>query len=176
MGEIPSIPTAFDGWIFRSRLEARWAVFFKELGIEFQYEPEGFALPGTNYLPDFYLPQVRQFAECKPITLTVEEKQKTLLLSDATNCPVLMLVGPPDFRIYDAVHPMRFEDGTLDRFECDYLLDIDWHDRKFFGQGRLYGCTGWERGVKLSPLAFTEQYAAAVVLARTFRFDEGGRF
>ena len=47
----------FRGYLFRSRLEARWAVFFDALGIQWEYEPEGIVLSdGTHYLPDFYLP------------------------------------------------------------------------------------------------------------------------
>jgi hypothetical protein len=47
--------------LFRSRLEARWAVFFDTLRIKYAYEPEGFALQGGNYLPDFYIPNQRTF-------------------------------------------------------------------------------------------------------------------
>lgn len=51
---IKAIETRYRGYRFRSRLEARWAVFFDALGIEWQYEPEGFELAdGTRYLPDF---------------------------------------------------------------------------------------------------------------------------
>jgi hypothetical protein len=50
---IKAIETAYKGYRFRSRLEARWAVFFDALGIEWQYEPEGFELPSGRYLPDF---------------------------------------------------------------------------------------------------------------------------
>lgn len=54
---IKAIETRYKGYRFRSRLEARWAVFFDALGIEWQYEPEGFELSdGTRYLPDFWLP------------------------------------------------------------------------------------------------------------------------
>jgi hypothetical protein len=35
------IPTRYDGYLFRSRLEARWAVFFKTPGIFYVYEPGG---------------------------------------------------------------------------------------------------------------------------------------
>lgn len=48
-----AIETRYAGCHFRSRLEARWAVFFDVLGIEWQYEPEGFELPSGWYLPDF---------------------------------------------------------------------------------------------------------------------------
>lgn len=51
---IKPIETAYKGYRFRSRLEARWAVFFDALHFDWQYEPEGFELPsGQLYLPDF---------------------------------------------------------------------------------------------------------------------------
>lgn len=53
---IKAIPTEYKGYRFRSRLEARWAVFFDACGVEWEYEPEGFDLGnGTYYLPDFLL-------------------------------------------------------------------------------------------------------------------------
>lgn len=55
-----AIPTRYAGCHFRSRLEARWAVFFDALGIRWVYEPEGFVgAYGEQYLPDFHLPNVR---------------------------------------------------------------------------------------------------------------------
>jgi hypothetical protein len=54
MAEIKAIETAYNGYRFRSRREARWAVFFDNMGIQYEYEPEGFVLEdGTRYLPDF---------------------------------------------------------------------------------------------------------------------------
>lgn len=51
---IKPIETEYNGYRFRSRLEARWAVFFDALGVSYEYEPEGFELPsGKKYLPDF---------------------------------------------------------------------------------------------------------------------------
>lgn len=41
---IKAIETEYKGYRFRSRLEARWAVFFDALGVEWVYEPEGFDL------------------------------------------------------------------------------------------------------------------------------------
>lgn len=49
------IETEYDGHRFRSRLEARWAVFFNHLGIQWSYEQEGYELPSGRYLPDFRL-------------------------------------------------------------------------------------------------------------------------
>lgn len=49
-----AIETRYAGYRFRSRLEARWAVFFQTLGLKWEYEPEGFDLGfGVRYLPDF---------------------------------------------------------------------------------------------------------------------------
>jgi hypothetical protein len=63
-----AIETHYAGYRFRSRLEARWAVFFETAGIPFLYEPEGFNLDGLYYLPDFWLPDQRFWAEIKPET------------------------------------------------------------------------------------------------------------
>ena len=35
MSDIKPIETVYNGYRFRSRLEARWAVFFDEAGIEY---------------------------------------------------------------------------------------------------------------------------------------------
>ena len=48
-----ALETHAFGYRFRSRLEARWAVFFNELGVSWEYEPQGFDIGGEAYLPDF---------------------------------------------------------------------------------------------------------------------------
>lgn len=50
---VQSIETHYAGCRFRSRLEARWAVFLDELHIDWEFEPQGFELPSGRYLPDF---------------------------------------------------------------------------------------------------------------------------
>jgi len=83
---IKAIETYYKGCHFRSRLEARWAVFFDALGVEWSYEPEGFEWParpadpddddgpfgyglpelfGGYYLPDFWLPSINTWFEVK---------------------------------------------------------------------------------------------------------------
>lgn len=53
---IQPIETEYKGYKFRSRLEARWAVFFDTIGVEWEYEPEGYELgDGLRYLPNFLL-------------------------------------------------------------------------------------------------------------------------
>lgn len=56
--EIKAIETSYRGCRFRSRLEARWAVFFDALGWDWQYEKEGYMLGWEGgdklpWLPDF---------------------------------------------------------------------------------------------------------------------------
>jgi hypothetical protein len=62
---IKAIETQYNGYRFRSRLEARWAVFFDTLGITYEYEKEGYDLDGTWYLPDFWLPDLKLWVETK---------------------------------------------------------------------------------------------------------------
>lgn len=61
-----AIETHYAGCRFRSRLEARWAVFFDALGIDWDYEPQGYVLfGGKGYLPDFHLPRLGVWVEVK---------------------------------------------------------------------------------------------------------------
>lgn len=62
---IKAIETQYNGYRFRSRLEARWAVYFDAMGIEYEYEPEGFNTGFGNYLPDFFLPGINAYVEIK---------------------------------------------------------------------------------------------------------------
>lgn len=71
---IKAIDTRYGGCRFRSRLEARWAVFLNELGIAWEYEPQGFEVTDRlqlvtantfRYLPDFWLPERNMWFEVK---------------------------------------------------------------------------------------------------------------
>jgi hypothetical protein len=67
---ISAIETTYKGYRFRSRLEARWAVFFDALEIKWEYEPQGYEKEMYDdkkimYLPDFYLPDSKLYIEVK---------------------------------------------------------------------------------------------------------------
>lgn len=72
---IPAIQTKYKGYHFRSRLDARWAVFFDACGVRWEYEKEGYDLSDYSeeigdfqlgrYLPDFYLPELKTWVEIK---------------------------------------------------------------------------------------------------------------
>ena len=63
---LQAIPTLYNGIKFRSRLEARWACFFDECKLKWNYELEGYEYGNYRYLPDFYLPESEVYVEVKP--------------------------------------------------------------------------------------------------------------
>ncbi len=76
-----AIETIYKGHRFRSRLEARWAVFFDALDIRWEYEKEGYDLDGLWYLPDFYLPDHKYWIEVKGREPTEDDWEKVLRLA-----------------------------------------------------------------------------------------------
>lgn len=105
---IKPIQTYYKGYHFRSRLEARWAVFFDALGLSWEYEPEGYDLgPAGYYLPDFWLPDLKYWIEIKPRHLRIDgwgsfetAEDPTIpaqcgALAAASQRPVYLLTGPP---------------------------------------------------------------------------------
>lgn len=91
-----SIDTIYDGHKFRSRLEARWAVFFNEIGCKYEYELEGFELSdGTRYLPDFYLPEHSLYIEIKPSNYEADSLEKPYWLHIEGGKSVVVICGSP---------------------------------------------------------------------------------
>lgn len=88
-----AIETKYNGYRFRSRIEARWAVFFDTLGIKYQYEKEGYVLGKAQYLPDFWLPEHQCWVEIKGPYPTKDEIAKALLLATSTKAPVYIFHG-----------------------------------------------------------------------------------
>ena len=128
-----AIQTQYRGYFFRSRLEARWAVFFDKLGIEWQYEPEGFELGSAGrYLPDFYLSSMGVWVEVKAQKLNEYEREKAFALSSYTNkilielCQIpdpneiISIRGVPAVRMYYGVEM----DGLEKDFHMGSLLDF----------------------------------------------------
>lgn len=101
--ELKAIPTHYDGHHFRSRLEARWAVFFNHLEIPYEYEREGYDLDGVRYLPDFWLPDQQSFVEVKGELPTEVDQKKARLLALASGKPVYIFIG--EIFPYDETNP-----------------------------------------------------------------------
>jgi len=87
-----AIETVYRGINFRSRNEARWAVFMDQLGIPFEYEPEGFELNGLRYLPDFYLTDQKIWAEVKSQLPNETEKEKAVRLVNESGLALVFLI------------------------------------------------------------------------------------
>lgn len=190
--EIKAIETSYDYHRFRSRLEARWAVFFNTMKIEYRYEPQGFHLENRvgwldhmtkvltfNYLPDFYLPKFKCWCEAKPTAFTNEERIKCMFLCEATKERVIMLDGEPAFKEYEyfeyqseASRETFEKDGRLfpyDRpagaYQDVYLALIsNWFDEDRFGVMMGYGDDAQSYG---------EDYNASVKAALSARFEFG---
>lgn len=92
------LQTRYGGLTYRSRTEARWAVFFDMIGLRHQYEPEGYEIRVGYYRPDFWLPDLRMFFEVKGTDPTHDEVEKCQALCEAAECDMLMSSGAPEER------------------------------------------------------------------------------
>lgn len=96
MAQIKAIQTRYKGHHFRSRLEARWAVLLDSLGVPWEYEREGYVLPdGTQYLPDFWLPNEGIYLEIKGKDVTHTDQKKAAHLARGQQTDVVIAVGMP---------------------------------------------------------------------------------
>jgi len=100
-----AIETEYNGYRFRSRLEARWAVFFDNADLTYKYEPEGFDTGEYGYyLPDFWLGHYIDglfddgwgfWVEIKPTTADNIEVAKLQAVCVQTGHNGLLLQGDP---------------------------------------------------------------------------------
>ena len=96
MSDIKAIDTFYRGILYRSRLEARWAVFFHKLNLKFEYEAEGYQLPSGWYLPDFFIHDWDCFIEIKPKgRLEPDAVVKGFELQQESGKRIIILVGNP---------------------------------------------------------------------------------
>ena len=130
---INSIQTVYKNITFRSRLEARWAVFFDELNINWQYEPEGFYEYGIKYLPDFALYGYHGmdiiYCEVKPIHLNSFELKKARIISKHKD--IILCIGPPAMAEYTILTNVN-----------DHYTGIFEYDRAE-GYNRFFVCSGY---------------------------------
>lgn len=144
-------------------------VYFDTVGLAFDYEPEGFTLEnGERYLPDFWLPHVRSWAEVKPKPLTSVELLRCAYLVRGTGYHCILLVGPPEAKPYELLmvgdeewNHRPVEDLISGVVACDAFIDAS-----YVSESRFYTCTG---GYK----PFEPEVARAVEAARGARFEHG---
>lgn len=194
---IQPIETEYNGYRFRSRLEARWAVFFDTLGIEYRYEPEGFEFEdGTRYLPDFWLPDAGIWIEIKATKATQDELKLAHKLRGATKAPVLVVQGQPYCEDYytSPNHPKYTidyfdnefpefdypEDGSCYLFgECRYcpalglIMESDKMGNNTIWAMVLGPCERLECLAGKRPPLMTERVEDVLIAARSARFEFG---
>lgn len=138
---IKAIETRYKGYRFRSRLEARWAVYFDRLGVAYEYEPEGFLLPSRiAYLPDFYLPETESYVEIKSKhSMDIElAKGNMEELCTATGKYGLLCMGDPmdnDIHLYGDIcyencHGLLWEEAEF-IFGAEILDDLFYRHKAF---------------------------------------------
>lgn len=159
MNIIKPIETRYKGYRFRSRLEARWAVFFDELGIEWEYEKEGFDISGIRYLPDFWLSTVNLWAEVKPQALNDRERILTTQLSVTTGYDVLWLVGVPENHPYGAISQYGSQTYCLTNYK-----DYPQREHRFYGNP---SDEDWDN--------YFDDTLQASIAAKSARFEFGER-
>lgn len=183
-----AIETEYKGFRFRSRLEARWAVFLDDLNIEWEYEKEGFNLDSGPYLPDFWLPHIcggtwleikgdmqSESTLAKPIALA-EAGQRVLVGGPMKEDGRFLLVGGSGRYAVGIFSPV-FVDvshddlGALGTVFAGYGIAVvapncEAKGKIFFGEGADY--KDW----KVRPIA-SDVLTRAATAARSARFEHG---
>lgn len=113
-----AIETQHAGIKFRSRIEARWAIFLDSLKLTWEYEAEGFDLgDGVWYLPDFWLAKLRLWVEIKGADPDEDACDKATRLAQQSGFPVYVFFGGitmPDSPTGPPSAYAFFPDGTAD--------------------------------------------------------------
>lgn len=164
------IETEYNGYRFRSRLEARWAVFFDELDLSWDYEPEGFEFEdGTRYLPDFWLPVANSWIEIKGSTPTWEEVDAIYRLGIESDHCSLLISGDPANHTAIAIPGLQGNVGHAELTQC----------RKCEALALDFGHDGWSiigdcpKECSVKGILRHESYEEAATSARSARFEHG---
>ena len=169
------IQTIYKGYRFRSRTEARWAVFFDALGLRWEYEPEGFELSdGTRYLSDFWLPKFEGgcYVEVKGCsTFSETDFTKAIALTCLGQQKVLCVWGQPDAVCYRLLTPPSDCPGwnDADAFFCSKYLPGGSHESEM----RMYINPGFgdEPIERAGPLV---EHAISAARGARFEYGESG--
>jgi len=86
------IPVVYNGISFRSKIEAKNALVWDDLGIRWIYEPKRLKVAeNTIYIPDFDLPDFSFFVEIKGFEFDQKQDRKVRLACKMK--PILVLIG-----------------------------------------------------------------------------------
>lgn len=131
--DIKPIDTIYKGYRFRSRLEARWAVFLDACGADWEYEAEGFDLgDGVFYLPDFVIQKVKVYQGYEEYyihDLFIEVKGK---MTDADEQKIKKFVGCGTPKQRERLLVVgRIPDGTSMDEICESIHDVAYEGLEF---------------------------------------------
>ena len=177
MRTIKAIQTRYKNCLFRSRVEARWAVFFDCAREPWEYEKEGFDLgDGELYLPDFWLPQLQLWVEIKG-KATGDEIGLVQRFSESINQAACLVEGTPgdeqiQFFAWDAAHSGTggvFYEENARWCWCDRGLTLQVNDgrREIFDGS--WNSLPWFDGTACN----REPLARPYQVARSARFEHG---
>lgn len=131
----------------RSKTEARWAVYFDQLGIKWNYEPEPFDFgEGIFYLPDFYLPEFKTYAEVKPDSFMPCETDKVIRLVERTGKDCICLIDMPAAMAYPVVSA-----NMIEAVRGATEIGMNWPHgcvhvgTRYKNEGRFFSCEPCER-------------------------------
>ena len=172
--DIKAIETEYDRHRFRSRLEARWAVFFNAVGLTYEYEIEGFEMDGTRYLPDFYIPNLNRWFEIKGKPLSLGEIKKCEEFCrrlDNENIKFSVLIGSPNLcavRIGDFSGILEYVwEWPSEKYPDNYRIQAP----KELIEEEYY--SRFMKGLWVVPDRTEEEVAVAAIAAGKARFEFG---
>jgi len=177
-----ALPTFYKKIKFRSRTEARWAVFFDLIEFKRDYENQGYKLDdGECYLPDFELtlPNGNElYIEVKPENFDKFENSqyvhKLHSFANESGKDLVILQGNPKCRPYDVIRPNINQGGSLGFFQ-DYDPYFRICDAYWMGYVRFDNNTGapeisWEMDARQIEKIFGGKFLAAIETSRNEKF------
>ena len=192
MNEIKAIETVYNGYRFRSRLEARWAVFFDAAGIKYEYEIEGFDLGKYRYLPDFYLPWWNCYVEIKPDekeAIAAGEKCCIDLFEAKPGIITMLCAGDPmNGKMWVYCYDMTEDSGGgTNEWSARFLEGPQWENREYtkhsiaivvdgYRRDRTYHTSDWGFAKVENDLGlegYRSDFQHAKLKARQARFEHG---
>lgn len=180
MSDLKPIETRYRGYRFRSRLEAKWAVFYDALHLNWIYEMEGFDLGGgLNYLPDFFFPDLKIWIEIKAERPTPIESEKADRLARAAGQSVYIFFG--DIPHVSGLLETVFENAWVFYPNGAWDVSQHWCECSICGKlgiefmGRGEHICGAQCGGAQWHTDSTPRFRAAYEKARSTRFEHGGR-
>lgn len=166
---LKAIETHYKGFRFRSRLEARWAVFLDAADLSWSYEAEGYDLgEDGRYLPDFWIPELGCWLEIKGARPNPYDIKRVVSLALSAGRPVVVFQGEiaPDMMggiATDAFYPKCYFWAGCG--VCGWIDIIDYAARN------AVNCPGCQ-----APRLFrasTPELRTAFDAARSARFEHG---